>query len=230
MTKILEGKYKAGIVTIQKPNAAGQIVEQEITDINIIGTVSITSDTNGYVILCNDCSLFIPENPAAATTELLKVLIAAINQLTLSIDVNLPLIANGIAAAGGSYTPILLTPIIQPVVQAATQLQQTSNLTPNTPGPEIPLPDNIEQLNSAQIEILIEQQNDKINLLNKTLGIATAKIDELLAPIMGIINLINSFASAGIDTAKSALQSAKDQKKKLEKKKEEKTEEEQGIK
>ena len=227
MTKIVEGIYKAGSVFIKEVNA-GETLEKEITDIKIVGSVSITSSVNGYVILCNDCALFIPENPAFATTELLKILVASINQLCLLIDTNLPLIATGISSAGGTYTPVLTNPIMQPVVQAMTQLQQTTSTEPNTKLPDIPIPSNINDLSSVEIEALIEEQEDKLNLLNKALGVATSKINDMLAPIMGIIDLINFFANAGVDTAKAAVQQVKDYKTKLEDKKKEKEQEEKG--
>lgn len=227
MTKIVEGIYKAGSVFIKEVNA-GETLEKEITDIKIIGSVSTTSSVGGYVILCNDCALFIPENPAFATTELLKTLVASINQLCILIDTNLPLIATGIATAGGAYTPTLVTPTMQPVVQAMTQLQQTTSTEPNTKLPDLPMPDNINDLNSVEIEELIEEQEDKLNLLNKALGTATSKINDMLAPIMSIIDLINSFANVGVDTAKAAVQQVKDYKEKLEDKKKEKEQEEKG--
>ena len=224
---LVEGIYKAGSVFIKEVNA-GETLEKEITDIKIVGSVSITSSVNGYVILCNDCALFIPENPAFATTELLKILVASINQLCLLIDTNLPLIATGISSAGSSYTPVLTNPIMQPVVQAMTQLQQTTSTEPNTKLPDIPIPSNINDLSSVEIETLIEEQEDKLNLLNKALGVATSKINDMLAPIMGIIDLINFFANAGVDTAKAAVQQVKDYKTKLEDKKKEKEQEEKG--
>ena len=227
MTKIIEGIYKAGSVFIKEVNAR-ETLEKEITDIKIIGSVPITSSVDGYIILCNDCALFIPENPAFATTELLKTLVASINQLCILIDTNLPLIATGIATAGGAYTPTLVTPTMQPVVLAMTQLQQTTSTEPNTKLPDIPIPSNIDDLNSAEIEELIEEQEDKLNLLNKALGEATSKINDMLAPIMGIIDLINSFTNVGVDTAKAAVQQVKDYKKKLEDKKKEKEQEEKG--
>lgn len=227
MTKIIEGTYKAGSVFIKEVNA-GEVIEKEITDIKIIGSVSITSSVDGYVILCNDCALFIPENPAFATTELLKTLVAAINQLCILIDTNLPLIATGIASAGGAYTPTLVTPTMQPVVLAMTQLQQTTSTEPNTKLPDIPIPSNIDDLSSVEIEELIEEQEDKLNLLNKALGVATSKINDILAPIMSIIDLINSFSNIGVDTAKAAVQQVKDYKKQLEDKKKEKEQEEKG--
>ena len=227
MTKIIEGIYKAGSVFIKEVNA-GETVEKEITDIKIIGSVSLTSSVDGYIILCNDCALFIPENPAFATTELLKTLVAAINQLCILIDTNLPLIATGIASAGGVYTPTLVTPTMQPVVLAMTQLQQTTSTEPNTKLPDLPMPDNINDLSSVEIEELIEEQEDKLNLLNKALGVATSKINDILAPIMSIIDLINSFSNIGVDTAKAAVQQVKDYKKQLEDKKKEKEQEEKG--
>lgn len=227
MTKIVEGIYKAGSVFI-KEVSAGKTLEKEITDVKIVGSVPITSSVNGYIILCNDCALFIPENPAFATTELLKILVASINQLCILIDTNLPLIATGIGTAGGSYIPVLTNPIMQPVVQAMTQLQQTTSIEPDTKLPDIPMPKNIDSLNSAGIEELIEEQEDKLNLLNKALGAATSKINDMLAPIMSIIDSIRSFASAGVDTAKATVQQVKDYKKKLEDKKKEKEQEEKG--
>lgn len=153
---------------------------------------------------------------------------ASINQLCILIDTNLPLIATGIATAGGTYVPTLVTPTMQPVVQAMTQLQQTTSTEPNTKLPDLPMPDNIDELNSVEIEELIEEQEDKLNLLNKALGAATSKINDMLAPIISIIDLINSFTNVGVDTAKAAVQQVKDYKKKLEDKKKEKEQEEKG--
>lgn len=227
MTKIVEGIYKAGSVFIKEVNA-GKTQEKEIVDIKIIGSVSINSDVYGYVILCNDCSLFIPENPAFATTELLKVLTASINQLCISIDTNLSLIAAGITSAGGAYTPILMSTVMQPVVQAMAQLQQTSTTEPIVKLPDLPLPSSIDNLNSVQIEKLIETQEEELNILNKTLGVATSEINNMLTPIISIIGSINSFINVGVEAAKASVQQAKDLKRKLEDKKKEKEQEEKG--
>lgn len=229
--KIVAGTCTNGIVKIKQPQENGNIVEMEVPGCMIIGTMSTSSDNQGYVIFNEDQSLFILQNPAASVSECLKVLIASVNQLTTLIDqtiallntnltvtmnTNFAAIAAGITAANsqnGAYAPVPLAPLVPitptmvPMVQAATNLQKlTVTTTANAPKPEVV---ETEGMSSEDIEVMIENQEKIEKMQKEAFTSIIDQVKSLLSPIQSFIDMLNSFSMPSIDMIIGQIESIK---------------------
>lgn len=240
--KIVAGKCENGIVKVQQPQEDGSTKEMEVQGCMIVGTMSTSKDNQGYVIFNEDQALFIIQNPAAAVSECLNVLIASVNQLitlidqtiallntnlTTTMNTNFSLIAAGIAAANsqsGSYSPVALTPLVpitptmSPMVQAATNLQKFTVLNSTQPQPTKPI--NTEGMSSEEIGKVIEQQEKAEKIQKELFETVIEQVKSLLSPIQSFIDMLGAFSIPSIDTITAQIENIKNMINQLKEKKE----------
>lgn len=242
--KIVAGKCENGIVKVQQSQEDGSTKEMEVQGCMIVGTMSTSKDNQGYVIFNEDQALFIIQNPAAAVSECLNVLIASVNQLitlidqtiallntnlTTTMNTNFSLIAAGITAANsqsGSYSPVALTPLVpitptmSPMVQAATNLQKFTVLNPPQAQPKPSKPIDTEGMSSEEIGKVIEQQEKAEKIQKEMFETVIEQVKSLLSPIQSFIDMLGAFSIPSIDTITAQIENIKNMINQLKEKKE----------